>query len=478
MITPARKDQGTALVFVVLAMLVLTLMGMEVTRIVLNQYQNVYQAASWQESLMAAESGVDLGIAELRKALATTGSGAAFATPWVGTSGTSGWAEYDLTGLNYAGEGGTKMTMSVVVDAPANLVSPEGWQYYRIRSIGTNAIAGVGRVGDQKQDIDLRKLSLRVDRFTGNTLTTPQVSRKLEVIVRPMSPFRAALVSKNQTSMTDHNIVIDSYDSTDSTKSTNGQWDLAKRQQHGDIATDGTLIAAGDAQVYGGASTNNGTVTGFSNITGEIRTDFWEDVPSVNAPTWSSFIPNPSSGGNGTMLTSGITKGATRYKLSDITLSGNGALTITGTSTATTYVDIWVTGDISVKGNGQIQLDKNVVATFWVAGNVDIGGNGIQNGNGSTDSRPSHNLIYGIKPSDGLPRSISLHGNGNMDASIYAPDADISLSGGGSNGAFSGSAVGKTASLNGIYEFHYDESLLNSGPPSDYRIAAWFEDTR
>ncbi len=472
-----HRNRGTALMFAVLAMLVLTLLGMEITRMTLNQYQNVYHASAWQESLMAAESGVDLAIVELRKNLATTGSGGAFQSPWVATSGTGAWSQYGLTGLNYTGQGGTKMTMSVTVDAPTTMVNSVGWQYYRIRSIGTNAISGVGRVGDQKQDLDLRKLSLQVDRYTGSTLTSPQVSRKLEVIVRPMSPFRAALVAKSQIDMTDHNIVVDSYDSTDSTKSTNGQWDVTKRQQHGDLATDGTLIAAGDAQVYGTASTNNGTVTGFSNITGEIRTDFWEDLPSVNAPTWSSFIVSPSSGGNGTTLGSSTTKGATRYKLTDITLAGNGVLTITGTSTATTYVDIWVTGDISLKGNAQIQLDPNVIATFWVGGDVDLGGNGMQNGNGSTDDRPSHNLIYGIKPSSGS-QSIKLHGNGNMESAVYAPDASVSLSGGGSSGAFSGSVVGNTISMNGIYQVHYDESLLNSGPPSDYKIASWFEDTR
>ena len=472
-----QRNQGTALMFAVLAMLVLTLLGMEITRMTLNQYQNVYHASAWQESLMAAESGVDLAIVELRKSMPTTGSGSAFPSPWVSTTGTGGWSEYDLTNLNYSGQGGTKMTMSVTVDAPAGLANSVGWQYYRIRSIGTNAISGVGRVGDQKQDLDLRKLSLRVDRYTGNAVTSPQVSRKLEVVVRPISPFAAAIVAKQQISMTDHNIVIDSYDSTDSTKSTNGQWDVTKRQQQGDIATDGTLIAAGDAQVFGSASTNNGTVTGFSNITGEIRTDFWEDLPSVNAPTWSSFTVSPSSGGNGTTLTSTTTRGAKRYKLTDITLAGNGTLTITGTSTATTYVDIWVTGDISLKGNGQIQLDPNVIATFWVGGSVDLGGNGMQNGNGNTDDRPSHNLIYGIKPTSGT-QSIKLHGNGNMEASVYAPDADVSLSGGGSSGAFSGSVVGNTVSMNGVYQVHYDESLLFTGPPSDFKIASWFEDTR
>ena len=69
------------------------------------------------------------------------------------------------------------------------------------------------------------------------------------------------------------NIVVDSYDSTDPTKSTNGLYDAAKRQENGDIATDGQLIEAGNAQIHGDVATNAGTVSGAANITGVERTD-------------------------------------------------------------------------------------------------------------------------------------------------------------------------------------------------------------
>src|SRR5205085_4990268 len=88
--------------------------------------------------------------------------------------------------------------------------------------------------------------------------------------------------------LTNQNIVIDSYDSRDPAKSTNGLYDAAKRQENGDIATDGNLIEAGNAQIYGDVSTNAGTVTGAANISGVERTDFYQEPIPVGAPTWSS----------------------------------------------------------------------------------------------------------------------------------------------------------------------------------------------
>src|SRR4029077_18836031 len=123
--------------------------------------------------------------------------------------------------------------------------------YYRIRTIGTMPITGPARISDNKQDGRLRKLSLRFERFTNGVLTAhalsaPQVSRRAEAIVRPVSSFAEAIMSVGTLDLTNQNIVIDSYDSSNPLKSTNGLYDAAKRQENGDIATDGNLIDAGN----------------------------------------------------------------------------------------------------------------------------------------------------------------------------------------------------------------------------------------
>ena len=48
---------------------VLSILGAEILRVVSIKYQNALQTATWQEALLAAESGVDLAIVELRKSL-------------------------------------------------------------------------------------------------------------------------------------------------------------------------------------------------------------------------------------------------------------------------------------------------------------------------------------------------------------------------------------------------------------------------
>ena len=65
----------------------------------------------------------------------------------------------------------------------------------------------------------------------------------------------------------------------------------AKRQENGDIATDGNLIDAGNAHIYGDVATNSGTVTGAANITGIERTDFYQEPIPVGSAPWPSINP-------------------------------------------------------------------------------------------------------------------------------------------------------------------------------------------
>ncbi|HEY4283319.1 MAG TPA: hypothetical protein VGM62_09655, partial [Chthoniobacterales bacterium] len=63
------RSQGSILVWTVMTITILSLLGAEVIRLVSLKYQSALQTATWQESLLAAESGIDLGIVELRKSL-------------------------------------------------------------------------------------------------------------------------------------------------------------------------------------------------------------------------------------------------------------------------------------------------------------------------------------------------------------------------------------------------------------------------
>ena len=57
------------LVWTVLIIGLLSLIAVETLRLVTAKYQNALQTSTWQEALLAAESGIDLAIVELRKSL-------------------------------------------------------------------------------------------------------------------------------------------------------------------------------------------------------------------------------------------------------------------------------------------------------------------------------------------------------------------------------------------------------------------------
>src|SRR5438445_2757079 len=338
------SKKGSVLVWTVLVIAILSLIAVETLRLVTVKYQNALQTSTWQEALLAAESGIDLAIVELRKSLYPQPNHA-----WDGWNNQpgNGVTGYAMTTVPNAGLNGTPMTIETNVDAPAQLIDPtNSWQYYRIRTVGTIPITGPARTSDNPQDTKLRRLSLRWERFTNGILTprlltSPEVSRRVEAVVRPVSAFDQAIMSVGVVDLTNQNIVVDSYDSSNPTKSTNGLYDPAKRQENGDIATDGQLIEAGNAQIFGDVATNAGTVSGAANITGVERTDFYQEPIPVGAPSWSTWNSSPSLVTVTTTIIADAAIVSSRYTFSSISLSGNKTLAIAGNPNGSqTYMEI------------------------------------------------------------------------------------------------------------------------------------------
>ena len=501
---PDSSSSGSVLIWTVLVITILSLAAAELLHVVSSKYTNALHTATWQETLLGAESGVDLAIRELRKSLRpepndawkTDADGAGWVTigpsasPSASPSGTVAPSQIERRGIEFvpnAGLAGTKMTVNVTVDAPEQLRdASNNWQYYRIRSTGTLPITGPARANDNRQDTRLRRLSLRADRFTGAPLTANEarVSRRVEAIVRPVSAFDQAVMSVGALDLTDASIIIDSYDSRDPNKSTDGQYDAAERQKNGHIATNSQLINAGNAHVFGDVSTNSGTATGVANISGVQRTDFYQPVDTVPAPKWEQiYTPRnpPYVLGSSTLVASTTQNTAAgRYILNSITLAGTEALDLVppaGTPTGTTtYIEIYVTGDISATGNSQIIVHPGVKAIIHFAGNVKVSGNGLVN----KTNQPGNLMMYGITPADttstGSTKTVELGGNGHLTAAVYAPDYFVHINNAGTRGTANGSFVGKTFKMTGGTDLHYDEALGSGGRIANYKIVSWFED--
>src|SRR5213082_2097540 len=114
-----RFVQGSILVWTVLIIAILSILGAEVLRLVSVKHQNALQTATWQEALLAAESGIDLAIVELRKSLYPQPNQA-----WEGWNNPPGnnITGYELTTVPNAGLNGTPMTIETNVDAPVQLI--------------------------------------------------------------------------------------------------------------------------------------------------------------------------------------------------------------------------------------------------------------------------------------------------------------------------------------------------------------------
>ena len=121
------KAAGSVLVWTVLVIAILSLLAVETLRLVTIKYQSALQTSTWQEALLAAESGIDLAIVELRKSLYPAPNHA-----WEGWDNqpANNVTGYALTTVPNAGLNGAAMTIETNVDAPAQLIdATNSWQY-------------------------------------------------------------------------------------------------------------------------------------------------------------------------------------------------------------------------------------------------------------------------------------------------------------------------------------------------------------
>src|SRR3954470_12974368 len=168
-----RGRSGSTLLVTIITIAVLALGAAHVCRVTASRYRSLSQADAWHEALASAEAGADIAIATL-----SSGDW----TGW-GASDAKGIRTYKMPSLTHAGDGNTTQDAIVAVDSPPSFNISAG-KFYRIRSTGKATVYGGGYVGFDAYDAALRKLTLVRDRDTGAKVTTPGVSRTIEVIAR------------------------------------------------------------------------------------------------------------------------------------------------------------------------------------------------------------------------------------------------------------------------------------------------------
>ena len=509
--TMQQRRSGSTLVIALLMLTVLASVGATILLTASRRYNGNMQTQGWQEAIFAAEGGADVALANLRWTV-VSGSPTPFnsASGWTTTtSGGNTIQSLTTPVVTGTGDGATQSWAVVTVDSPpgtspGGLQDKFGMQWYRIRSTGHVRVPGLARAAidplldaNARNSNALRKFNLRRDRSTGATLTIPEATRTVETIVEPKTTGGYALMARTSVKInatTAFPQVIDSYDSTDSSKSTNSLYDVTKRQQNGGIYSDypsstSLSIGTGD-KVYGNADTNGGSFTDPNHTIqspGTISNSTKVPMPVIPDPTWGApgspaVNPTVSTVTSSKTITVGADPTQNYYKLATITAP----LTIklaAGVSSGT--VNIWLTGDVTTQG--AITIAKGANVNIYFTGGVFHPGKAGAN-LGSIDNQnqdPSTFNIYGTGTNPGSGPGIDLHVGGagvqNFYGTVYAPYRKINLKYDGTtnydlNSAHYGSFVGDTIIAES--SIHYDETLGSAGTVIDYSRMSYVEDPR
>ena len=456
--TQTQAQGGSALIVTLLTAVVIGITLASYLTLVSSQNVSTMRSLAWNSTVPVLEAGVEEALSHIHDRL--------YNHVGVDISNLSG------NGWNLGADGWYHKSQTVVGNGTRYEVA--------IQPVNPPVITSVGYV-----PAPLTPSSQLGMIFGGLTQTRPvaYVSRRVRVNTKGVPRWDKAMAADGQIDLKGNNVQTDSFESCDPAYSTNGRYDPAKARDNGDIATNAGLvnsINAGNADIKGHVATgpggsvvigSNGAVgskewveSGKSGIQPGYTTDDMNiEFPDVKVPFTSGYT-TPSGGTVGGVL--GLLGGTTydyilgtgTYKLS----SFKGKVLVTGQAT------LLVTDSVNFTGNDQIEIAPGASLKLFVAApTANIGGNGVINNGGN-----AINFQYYGLPSN---TSLSLSGNTAFTGVIYAPDAALSLGGGGNNNYdFVGGSVTKTVSINGHFNFHYDECLKN-GPAREYVITAWNE---
>lgn len=423
----SRAKRGSTLVAVIIVAAVLSIAAGGYLTYLNHEYYLNYRSLHWTQALHLAETGVEDGIQEINfKYL--KGAGFAAGDGWQPIGG--GIAPLIPLG---AGDSGFSKTVTGFTDTNGTVVG--NYTVQVINHTGLNPIIVARGI------------------VTNHPYGKP-VARMVRCNAAERALFQWAIFSNGLIDLKGNNASTNSYNSSDPAHSTNGQFDPNKALMNGSVGTNGTVINVGNADIHGDAATGPGGTVNIKNngtVSGTIRDDTRVDLPPAELPT--DFVGTNLPAINGTTtLTAGD------YIVPSINLSGQSKLYFEGN------VRLYVTGNVNVAGQGEFKSGSTSSVALYLGGaSASIAGNGIVNA-----GTPLQFQVYGL-PS---LTSLSLSGNGAMSATVYAPNANLTI---GGNGEFSGSLVANTVTLNGNASVHFDEALLDSGPKIGFRARSWQE---
>jgi Tfp pilus assembly protein PilX len=294
------------------------------------------------------------------------------------------------------------------------------------------------------------------------------MTRTVRVTTQVLPLFNVGLGAVGNINMNGNGMATDSWNSQKTNLSTAGQYDSSKISTNGDVASQQGIVNIGnhtiDGNLYLGPTASY--TSGTNQIMGDLDKNYNVNFPDVKLPyqfgsAVTANIVNSSGNKTNWITTDGyyninnnfpiVVQPGVRAKVQITTQNFNNSITLQGGMTNSATLEVY---DNPPASGG----------SFSLAGN---------NVGGAVSATPLNFFIYGLPNMT----SITLSGNSSFIGAIYAPEAVLTLNGGGSSNNLMGAAIVKQVTLNGHYDFHYDEALASWGPAKSFTPNSWQEIT-
>lgn len=325
----------------------------------------------------------------------------------------------------------------------------------------------------------------------------PKIERWVQVVLGRRTRFANGIVARDRVTFSGGNASVDSYNSTlgdyDATLGT-GVRNKYDRGSAGSASVVVDSVSISNSNIWGNAVIGTPDMSGLdvgprgsvgpwgtsagTIVPGNVLTDFTASFDEVAYPARNAASYDISTITTNTTLPrtgdSPASDGKYYYNVGQISLSGSTKILKIDGPVVIRMTTSLGAGAIAVTGSTsgiEVTTRSTAALEVYTNGNIMIAGNGIVN-----PGAPRKVQIWGTNPSTSTTtQTINVRGNGKLSAVLYAPNADLTISGGGSSGWVGGAAIAKNVTINGGGNFSYDESLSTLDSGATMGLQLWTE---